>query len=254
MSFTPAWCRFVLSESRRRSASRTDAQALTRPLMRFGVSASMCLAVALGVGCGGSSPTRQAQQLENMSVLSKTAPLSSRLIKQSEISAAPDTAAERTFLQLWSLLQYQAWDQAEQLFQPGLRDAIGASVLAQALAQNAIAWQATKPHIVTASVRGPTAVIMFMSRNEADAVVPASISFQQANGAWLVSYFSMLDGLIQRAVQQRTQAQIEPLATKPSPEAVRQGFAVIPLQSNYLERQERAAAKQSQGRVGTTKP
>jgi hypothetical protein len=255
MSLTPAWCRFVLSKSRRRSTSRSDAQAFNRPLMRFGVSASMCLAVAFAVGCGGgSSPKRQAQQLENMSVLSKTAPLSSRLIKQSQISATPDTAAERTFLQLWSLLQYQAWDQAEQLFQPGLRDAIGASLLAQALAQNAIAWQATKPHIVTASVHGPTALITFMARNEANAVVPASISFQQANGAWLVSYFSTLDGLIQRAVQQRTQAQIEPLATKPSAEAVRQGFSAIPLQSNYLEGQARAATKQGRGRTGSALP
>jgi hypothetical protein len=229
-----------------------EGQASAQRFIRAVVIALICLPVAFAAGCGSDSQKRQAQQLENMSVLSNTAPLSSRLIKQSEISAASDTAAVRTFLQLWSLLQYQAWDQAEQLFQPGLREAIGASLLAQALAQDAIVWQGTKPHIVTADNHGTTAVIMFMARNEADAIVPASISFQQANGTWLVSYFSMLDGAIQRTVQQRTQAQIDPLATKPAAEAVRQGFAVVPLQSNYLERQERAAAKH--GRAGSAIP
>jgi hypothetical protein len=213
----------------------------------------ICLFGVVALGCGSSTQKRQAQQLENASVLSNTAPLSDRLVKQSEIGSASDAAAVRTFLQLWSLLQYQAWDQAEQLFQPGLREAIGASLLSQALAQNVVMWQATKPKIVTAT-GGATAVITFMARNEVGAMVPASISFQQTGGSWLVSYFSLLDGAIQRTVQQRTQAQIEPLATKPSPEAVRQGFAAMPLQSNYLERQARTAAKQGKGRVGPPLP
>ena len=69
----------------------------------------------IGVGCGNSAQTREAQKLENTSVLSKTAPLGERLLKQSEINSVSDSAAVRTFLQLWSLLQFQAWDQAERL-------------------------------------------------------------------------------------------------------------------------------------------
>lgn len=226
----------------------------SRQFRRATFIALICLSGVVALGCGSGTQKRQAQQLENASVLSNTVPLSDRLVKQSEIGSASDAAAVRSFLQLWSLLQYQAWDQAEQLFQPGLREAIGASLLSQALAQNVVMWQATKPKIVTATGHGATAVITFLARNEVGTVVPASISFQQAGGSWLVSYFSLLDGAIQRTVQQRTQAQIEPLATKPSPEAVRQGFAAMPLQSNYLERQARAAAKQGQGRVGTPLP
>jgi hypothetical protein len=225
-----------------------------RPCKHAIFIALISLSAVLALGCGGSTQKRQAQRLENVSVLSNTAPLSDRLVKQSEVRSASDTAAVRTFSQLWSLLQYQAWDQAEQLFQPGLREAIGASLLSQALAQNVVMWQATKPKIVTATSHGSTALITFLARNEAGTVVPASISFQQASGSWLVSYFSLLDGAIQRTVQRRTQAQIEPLATKPSPEAVRQGFAAMPLQSNYLERQARAAAKRGHGGAGTALP
>jgi hypothetical protein len=203
----------------------------------------VCGFALLIVGCGDSAQKHEAQRLANASILSRTAPLDKRLVKQSEIESASDSAAQRSFLQLWSLLQFSAWDQAERLFQPGLRNTIGASLLAQALAQNQVIWQATKPRIVTARARGATAVITFLARDEKDGVVPASISFLRSKGAWLVSYFSPLDGAIQRAVQLRLQAQIDPLGTKPSAEAVRQGDSAARLQSTYLERQLRAAGK-----------
>jgi hypothetical protein len=203
------------------------------------------------LGCGSGAQKHEARQLENASILSRTAPLSKRLVKQSEIESASDSAAQRSFLQLWSLLQFGAWDQAEQLFEPGLRDTIGASLLAQALAQNLVIWLATKPRIVTARAKGTTALITFLARDERDTVVPASISFQRSSGVWLVSYFSPLDGAIQRAVQFRLQAQIDPLATKPSAEAVRQADSAAMLQGTYLERQLRAAGRGGRGGAGT---
>jgi hypothetical protein len=219
---------------------------LTRRIHGVLAAVLICASGAFALGCGDSAQKREAQRLEGASILSSTAPLSQRLIRQSEIQAAPDSAAQRTFLRLWSTLQFGGWDQAEQFFQPGLRNTIGIAVLAQGLAQDSLIWQATKPRIVTARVTGQKAAITFLARDEKDDVVPASISFESTDGVWLVSYFSMLDGAVQRAVQLRLQAQLEPLGTKPSAEAVRQGNAAAALQSTYLERQLRSAGAKGQ--------
>src|SRR5690242_18111575 len=91
-------------------------------------------------GCGQEAQNSQAQQLQKVGVLSKTAPLDQRLVTQTEIASTPDNSGARTLLQLWSLLQYQAWDRAAQMFQPGLQRAIGTSLLAQALEEGVLVW------------------------------------------------------------------------------------------------------------------
>jgi hypothetical protein len=196
----------------------------------------ICATATFVAGCGTGAQRHAAQQIENVSVVSNAAPLSERLVTQSEIASASNTAAVGSFLKLWSLLQFQSWDQAEQLFEPGLRSVIGASVLAQALAADVIVWEAARPKIVAANATATSAVITFLARGETGVVMPSSISFERIGGSWLISYFSLLDAAIQRSVQARAQAEIEPLATKPSPEAVRQGFNALVLQSTYLER------------------
>src|ERR1700720_2889728 len=161
-------------------------------LRRVALTALISCAMMLA-GCGSGPQKRAAQKLEDASILSKTAPLGERLVKQSDINSASDTSALRTFLQLWSLLQFEAWDQAEQLFEPGLRRAIGASLLAGALENDLIVWQATKPRIISSRVAGGTATISFLAGNEQGKVVPTSISFGAAAGTWRVSYFALLN-------------------------------------------------------------
>jgi hypothetical protein len=213
------------------------------PLGGLLVAALMLVSSTVVAGCGSAAQTHAAQKLEGASILSKTAPLSERLVKQSEIEAASDTAAVRTFRQLWSLLQFQSWDSAEQLFEPGLRNAIGPSLLAETLEGGLIIWQATKPRIVSAHDSGGMATITFLARDEQDNVVPTSISFGGTPGNWRVSYFPLLNGLIQRTVQLRVQAKLEPLSTKANAEAVRQGDNAANIQSTYLERKLDAASK-----------
>lgn len=220
---------------------------------RFALAPATIAAIVsatIALGCGESAQKREARALERGSILANTAPLQQRLVKPSEIAAASDTAAQRTFLRLWSTLQFGAWDRAEQFFQPGLVSTIGAPLLAQALEQYVLVWQGTKPRIQTAAVSGGTATISFLVRNEQDRVVPASISFARSGGAWLVSYFSLLDGALQRAVQLRVQSELEPLGTKPSAEAVRKGNAAAALQSTYLERRRSAPAAGKAGGAG----
>jgi hypothetical protein len=207
----------------------------------------ICASASLLGGCGKGSQKREAQKLVSKSVLSSTAPLSARLIKESEIDSASNPPPVRTFLRLWSLLQFQSWNQAEELFQPGLREAIGAPLLAQGLAAFLVIWQGTKPHVVSVHVVGPNALISFLARDEADGVIPASISLQRTGESWLVSYFSLLDGALQRSVQSRVQAQIDPLATKPAPHAIREGIKASQLQSTYLESAGRASSAAKRG-------
>jgi hypothetical protein len=214
------------------------------PVLRGSVLCAVIFAGAVILAaCGAAAQKREAQRLEGVSIVPKTAPLNQRLVSKSEIDSASEAGARRTFLQLWSLLQFQAWDQAEELFEPGLRSAIGDSLLLLALEDNVIAWQATKPTIVSTRTAARTAAITFYARDELGNVIPASISFEGAPGSWHVSFFSMLNFALQRAAQLRAQAQIEPLATKPNAEAIRQGDNAARLQGTYLERKARGETK-----------
>jgi hypothetical protein len=194
----------------------------------------------LFAGCGGDAQKHEAQGLEKLSIVSSTAPLSNRIVERAEVNAASDVNGVRTFLQLWSLLQYRAWDQAVAMFQPALREVIGPELLTGALASEVIVWQATKPQIVSATQSSGTVLIKFLARDEKDNLLPASISLQRgAAGSWQVSFFSLLDGALQHTVEHREQAALAPLSTKPAAEAVRQGETAGSLQSLYLERQVR---------------
>jgi hypothetical protein len=201
---------------------------------------ALLLAAIAASGCGEGAQKVEAQKLERTSVISNTAPLSQRLVSQAEINAASDTSAVRTFLDLWSALQFEEWDRAAAVFDPGLRKALGPAQLIEALESYVLVWQATKPKIVSTRVTGRRAVIAFLERDELGHVLPASISFEGHPGGWRAYYFSPLDGALQRAVQLRVQAQLEPLGTKPNAEAVRQGDFAATLQSAYLARRERA--------------
>src|SRR5207244_10320157 len=136
------------------------------------------------------------------------APLSERLVTQAEVNAASDAAAIRTFLHMWSLLQFAATDQVEDIFEPELRTLIGSSLLAAAIEGELVTWQATKPKIVSASVTAGTAMIRFLALDETGKLRAASVSFRGGEGNWHVAYFSLLNGALQRAAQQSTQVRV----------------------------------------------
>jgi hypothetical protein len=243
-----------------RCSKRCDNRRLMRtisstPGARGLALAGACAGVMLLGGCGDKGAQQnQARALGNASVLSKTAPLADRLISESEIARASDAAAVQTFLRLWSLLQYQAWTRAADLFQPGLRKAVSDALLTQALSGNLLLWQSSKPVIRSAEVVKGVALIRFLTRNEAGQVVPTSISFERGRAGWLVAYFPALDFALQRAAQLRAQGVIEPLATKPSAAAVRQGADALLLQSTYRERLLRESAAAQRVDRGLTVP
>lgn len=205
-------------------------------------------------GCGTAAQNKEAQQLENVSVLSSTVPLQSRMVKQAEVERASDGAAAKTFLQLWSRLQFESWPAALELFEPGLRRAIGDATLSQALAADLVLWQGSRPGIVSTRVAGSIATIEFVIRDEKNDLAPSAITFRRSGGSWRVVYMSLLDSALQRSVQTRVQAAIEPLATKPAAEAVRQGYAALSLQSAYLQKELGAAAAEEVRKAGRKGP
>lgn len=219
-----------------RRAARGDNAALKPSRSRVAALVAAAVFAFALAGCGGSSQKHEAGALEEAGLLASTAPLAARLIHQSEINAASDKNGQRTFLRLWSLLQYGAVDRAELLFAPDLRRAIGTALLAQALSSNQLIWQGTKPHIVSTSESGTSVTILFQARDETDKLLPGSITLRGGEGHWEVTYLSLLNFALQRTVQLRVQASIEPLATKPNPEAVRQGDSASAIQTTYLER------------------
>src|SRR5437870_2885774 len=105
--------------------------------------------VAILAGCSSSAQKREAQKLERLGIVSNTAPLPERLVTQAEVNSASDTAAVQTFLHMWSVLQFVATDQVEEIFEPELRQLIGPSLLAAAIEGEVIIWQATKPKILS---------------------------------------------------------------------------------------------------------
>jgi hypothetical protein len=216
-----------------------------QPVVHRALLTALLPAGVILVGCGTGAQNLEARRLESVSILSKTAPLGDRLVQRSEINSASDAAAVRTFLQLWSLLQFQAWDQAEQLFEPGLRKMIGAPLLSQAFENDLPVWQSTRPRIVSAKAGPGTATITFLARNEQGDVIPTAISFGGAPESWRVSYFGLLNPAIARSAQYRAQVQLDPLATKANPEAVRQAYSAANLQGIYLERKLAAARTQT---------
>src|SRR5205085_2399408 len=135
--------------------------------------------------------------------------------------------------------------QATKLFQPGLRAAVGDALLTRALSSAVVLWQSSKPVIRSAELKGGAALVRFLTRTETGQVVATSISFERGREGWLGSYRPLLDCLLQRAAQLRAQGAIEPLATKPSLAAVRQGAEALVLQSAYREKllKESAAAR-----------
>src|SRR4051812_40039859 len=126
----PRSARALFEDCRRRALRAVGASAPAFVAATLAVSAS-----TVAIGCGDSAQKREARALEGASILSDPAPLEQRLIKPSEIAAVPDSAARRTFLQLWSTLQFGAWDRAERFFEPGLRSTIGPALLAEGLQQ-----------------------------------------------------------------------------------------------------------------------
>jgi hypothetical protein len=194
------------------------------------------------VGCGEAAQRKEAQALQRASVVSSTAPLPDRLVTPAEIESVSDALAKKTFLQLWSLLQFRSWDRAATLFEPGLRRTVGLSTLTAGLEANLLVWQATKPKITSAGIAGGRATVTFLARDERNNVTPAAITFRGGKAHWHVMYFSMLNFALQRAVQTRVQGELEPLATKPNVEAVRQGLNASRLQNLYLERLTRSEA------------
>ncbi len=201
------------------------------------------------VGCGGGTDD-EARELATRSILEDPPPLKEALVSRAQIEEAPPGSAEREFLSLWSTLQYQAWADAVVTYSPALRRALGEDQLVEALKGQAAYFRAVKPRLRQTLRNGDRATIRYVITDVSGNDVPRSASFIRTADGWKVFYDPFIDGALNESVQRSTQMSIDPLARKPSKQALSAGVGASRLQSQYLKRVLRKpAASTSAGEV-----
>jgi hypothetical protein len=199
------------------------------------------VASALLLSACGTSADEEARRLRAASVIAKDDPIQRFVVRRSAIGKARRGSAERAFLQYWSDLQFQAWPSAARMFEPGLRRLVGDDVLIRALANQAAAYRASRPDVVSATTRGDRALVRYL-RIGIEGTAPASSSWRRyARGRWLISYDPLLDQALADLRQRETQERIDPLAQRPVPEAIRAASEARRIQSLYAARRRASA-------------
>jgi hypothetical protein len=196
-------------------------------------TAAFALVLTLA-GCGGSA-TREARQLNGVSLLEKTKPLGQNLVKQAEIGKTSDASGVKTLLQFWLALQYQDYESATNFFNPNLANFVGVSQLALALRNEGSLWDSTKPVVVEATTSGSTARVIFVIHDLLGNVTPVTVSFRKLGAVWKINYLTLLDEALRAWAQQRTQIESAPTSSQPIKQGLAAGTRALQLQSQYLQ-------------------
>jgi hypothetical protein len=214
------------------------------PVTRSSVPALVLVGAALLLPACGGSADDEARRVQTTSVIAKNDPVKKYLVTQAEIEHEASGGVRRAFLEYWSALQFQGWNEAAKTFEPGLRRYVGTDALIRALANQGGSYRSSRPDIQYTTTRGNSALIRYF-RVGADAPVATSISWtREGSGRWLISYDPLLDQALGDARQLEVQQNTDPLAQKPSAAAVRAGTRARRLQSQYVAQRERTAAGQ----------
>jgi hypothetical protein len=204
--------------------------------------AGLVIALLAGLvlaGCGSEDST--ARKLRQETVTDTAALLRKNLVTEDDIRREEAGSPRQALLRFWSTLQYKAWWDATGFYEPGLRDAVGAPTIADGLKYQEAFWRGTRPDIRTVRADGrDRQTVEFLADAGGSRPEAFSVTWERAGGRWLIAYDSMLDRAVRSAVQEAAQMRIDPLATRPAPEAVREGIAAAQRQSDYLARREQA--------------
>jgi hypothetical protein len=190
------------------------------------IGAGLLLALAL-VSCGRSSPGPPAN----------TAP--SNVLRPAELTRYEEGSVERTFLEYWSDLQFQAWADVAAYYDPRFRDFIGTAALIDAKKVGATFYPSLKPTIERVTDGQEEASVYYSLRREDGTKELASTTWRRSDGGWRMIHDSRLDAELNQAAQERVQLTAgggEAGSTaEGSPEALRAGKAASRLQSLFLE-------------------
>lgn len=195
------------------------------------------LAVA-ATGCNGGSDDDVPESI----VRTET-----QLISAREVADTRSGSPERAFLRFWSNLQYESWLVAISFFRPPLVDAIGDDRLIGTLSVHREYFRLTKP-VFRGRVRaGRDYVTRYLAPvSVGGPPVPLSITWRRDGRTWRIHHVPQLDEMLRVFEQVRVQADIDPLAGRPSRRALRAGTVASLLQARFLaaeRRRERTRAR-----------
>lgn len=189
------------------------------------------------IGCGG--------QGDPDSIVKGVKPVRLALVEPSDVKAQPADSPERAFLDMWSTLQYAAWDESLKFFDPELRSFIGPARLMEALKAQAQVFRTVRPSFVRVRRRGAEVTIHFKGKPENGNTTVGSVTMTRSRGLWRVKFLSLLDDGLRAHATQSVQAEFSPETSRISPRAQAAGFAASQIQSEFIARQLRRAGRTS---------
>lgn len=169
------------------------------------------------------------------------------LVAQSELDRYPQRSVERTFLQYWSDLQYNAWADVAAYYDPAFRDFIGTARLVAAKKTGSSVYPYIRPEIKEAQTEDDLTTVYYALSMDDGTTELASASWREDDGNWQLVFDSRLDGELATLAQERValaEAGGEVVATElpPSSKAVQAGKAAARLQARFLEEELEAEA------------
>ncbi len=188
--------------------------------------------------CGGTAEKKIASKLGEHSVAPKVTPPAATLISEREITALPQSSPRRALLSMWSDLQWQSWTDALSYYQVGLVKQVGVTEFLQAWKFNAATYRTAKPKIEGETIQDGHITIRYLLSGSQVESTPSSITWEKANGQWIIYYDSSLDTTLRTWAQAEAQQAINnPHARTLSSRAITAGVHAGEIQDQYLASQ-----------------
>ena len=196
--------------------------------------AFIIIVVALS-GCGGGS---SAKPLAEESIVTQTRVLREQLVSTDAIADAPAGSLRRAFLSYWRSVQFADTEAVLDAYEPGLRSAVGAELLALAVRMASDTYRTQRPRVEEVRQRENEGVVRYFGTTQASGtrVVPMSIVWRRHEGRWRIRFSSALDVELRIAAQTRAQLNFKPGSPEIDPRALRAGERAAALQAGYLGR------------------
>jgi len=183
-------------------------------------------------GCGGGAKD-EARELRAQSIISDPQPVSATVLTAKDLAHYKAGSVERAFSEYWSALQFEAWRTAASYYEPTLRTYIGDDLLLPALEGQAGIFLSNRPVISQVEHLNGETLVKYILRDTGKNETTRSMAWRRVQGKWRIVYDAFLDRALAESRQLEVQAQVDPVAQKPSPEALRAAGQARRLQSKF---------------------
>jgi hypothetical protein len=147
-------------------------------------------------GCGDF--TRETPDaVQRSSITADVRAPSRNEITDADLERVKGDTAPRALLEFWSDLQRQDWVGAVDRYSPGLRRAVGARNLLEALKSQAEVYRSAKPSVRAASRRRGFTVVRFALSDQSGTPRLSSTIWRREAGRWRLVFDGLLNGALQ---------------------------------------------------------